>query len=383
MKKIILIFLALAGVVACSNDDNNSSELETLIVSTEKNEVFIGEQVIFKISTNKQEKIEGATLLCNNKQISDQHVFDEIGKYSIYAQKKGFNSSKPIEINVVEQVKTTLILKVESTDIDLGDDIIFKVTDNEGNSIEKAKIYNQTTQEKLEGLSYTSKDIGDFIFIAKAEGFQDSEQVSVNVNSAFVINEKNYSLDIFLVSIEVIEIPDGKGDFKQVDKVYFLDTGEPANLYNYYAISDGEEFVDLLSLEILVPNNSIKINNKREIIDYGQRILPSEVTEFELMKVVAMAGDDFFMERNVGGGVSTLGDYTLKINEFKISNKGIGAGDEGVEAYGDIIIDYKSSKRGFKLKHKGNFIFTEFNAEYSNFKIEDRSDINQLMKRKF
>lgn len=218
MKKILFIFLALAGLTACSSDDNTSeSEKQKLIVQSIDSEVEVGQRIDFMVSTSKQKKIEGVILLCDNKQIESSYVFDKVGKYSILARKKGYLDSNVFEITVKEKQELILVLSGDKKTIGLEDKVTFSIKDNKGKEVKQAKIYNTTTKEVLQDGIFLAKDLGDFTFIAKADNYKDSDEFTVSVHSVFSINERQFPLDIFMVSIEVENIFDAKGNSKKVD----------------------------------------------------------------------------------------------------------------------------------------------------------------------
>lgn len=378
MKKILLIFIAFMAIVACSSDDNNKElEIETLILKSNKKIVDQGDSIEFSVNSDKQINIEDVTLVCNNKVIKSPYVFDQAGKFVVIAKKKGYNDSNSIEITVNESGIPNLVLTVNRQTFDIGDKVTFTIKDHKGNQVNNAKIFNETTKEELQGDTYEANDLGVFTFITKAEGYNDSSAISFEVKSVFSINNYKYSIDYFLISVEVEDIKDTNGKNKIVDKVFFLDDGTPCNLYAYYIVGKSGDQLDMLVLDILVPNHTIK-SKDGVVTDYGQRILPSEVNKLKLNGVVAMTGDVYFGEFDFGDGISNLGDYDLTINEFTIANKGIGSGENGINGTGDLFIDYKSAENNFKVKYKGNLLLSEFVDEENK---EDKKNLNFIKNR--
>lgn len=133
-------------------------------------------------------------------------------------------------------------------------------------------------------------------------------------------------------------------------------------------------------MEILVPNSTIKIKEK-QVVDYGQRVLPSDSSKLELMRIIVISEDDFFIERDLGEGFSTLGEYSLKINELNIKNKGIGAGANGILGFGDLIATYKNAKSNLQIKQKAELLFVEYNEDEAENDTNKLNAVRQILKK--
>lgn len=384
MRRILFLFLSLTLLIACSSDDNHIIIKEqALTLQASQQQIVAGQSVEFKVTTAKQENVKDFILLCNNNPISSPYVFTKAGKYSIVARKKGYRDSDPIEVVVKDKVELSLVLTTENTSVGLNDVISFVVTDNDGNHIEGVKIYNKTSQENLENSSYHAKELGSFTFIAKAENYKDSQELTIDVKSVFIVNSRAYSLDVFLVSIEVEKVLDTKtGYLKQVDKVVYLNDATPCNIFTYYFLSGEDNKVNLLAIDFLVANPTIKVKDKK-VVDYGQRILPSKVDNISVSRVIGIVGDDTFIEGDFGGASNKLGEYDLKIDRFSVQGNGVGAGLDGVLGFGDLFMDYNNIESNFNVRHQGEFLFIEFDQEEIVKYHTDIIAIKQLIESKF
>lgn len=359
MKRLLFFLLTAVSVVACSSDDNTSTKVSDnqLVVKSNKSEVEVGGYVKFSITLDNKPET-AAELFIEDKQIYTPHMFEQEGTYQVVAKKKGCKDSYPLEIVVKKGVGTSLVLSIENKVVTLGDKVTFVVKDNKGNLVNGAKIYNKETGEQINGFNFTVNSVGRYVFIAKAAGYKESQELAIDIKPTFTVNNKAYPIDFFGLTVEITNVQDAKGNTKLVDKVSFFRDGTPANEYAFNIISlDGEDF-NFLSLTVLVENPSIVMDGV-EVLDYGQRVLPSSNTRIELSEVYVVTESFFIVEAEDGITKGTLGDYVLRINDLEIPNNGIGVGSDGVESNVDLKFDYKSEVNSIRIDFKGNFFFME------------------------
>lgn len=381
MYRFILYFFVLLGITACSSDDNSNTQTKEkqLAITVNKNEINEGEYVKFAITLDGEIE-KGSELFIGDFRIYTPHRFDEKGTYHIIARKKGCRESKPIEVTVNAALGTSLVLSTENTNIKLGDKVNFIVQDNKGYPVENVQIFNKLTGIALDGFDFTVDKIANYVFIAKAPGYQDSQELTIEIKPLFKINNKEYPLDLLSVSIEMEYIKNVNGDTKLVDKVYFLEDGTLANQYEYVLINIQGEDYNLLSFIIYVENTSIVVDNG-EIINYGKRILPNLKTKIELAEIFALTETDYFIEDNEGIYGDVLGQYSIKVPECKIPNNGIGAEKNGVTGKGGLYVEYKSKSNSVDIDFNGEFMFSEkLPKDAKKIKVKGK-DIDLLRKK--
>lgn len=188
---IFLIVATLAAFGASCNRDDNVSSKETdptqLIVKANKTEIIEGEAVNFTVILNG--KIEkDAELFNGNEKIQSKQFFQKPGKYTVIAKKSGAKNSTPMKI-IVQDINDAkkgkfkkLNISVESLDVNINEEVKFKVTDGE-NEVTNVEITSPDLPDGTvikDGI-WKPKNSGVYTFIASKEGYKRSSSIFIVV----------------------------------------------------------------------------------------------------------------------------------------------------------------------------------------------------------
>lgn len=370
MKKLLLLFVATAAFIGCSSDDNNSETpvvvKQDLVLSTSKANVTVGEELEFTIVDKAGKKVD-AGVYVDNKAVANPVKFDQAGIFSVVAKKEGFKDSNILKIDVSDKKLVQLKLEATASSVIKGDQVMFTVfADNV--AVKDAIVYNEKTGEALVDNVFEANELGMVSFVAKKEGFADSAVLTVNVESkpnGYFVN--GLELDIDLVVLDLIQenVVDVNGKSIVVDKVVELEDGRLANEYSLMLIEEN----NFTFLTLWVANNSI-VKKNGVIVDYGKRILPTEVTKKSdvVFRDLFIVGEYFIMENYL-----TVSQFVLDFNKLEIPAKGIGVGEKGVMGDIGIGFDFESDMNNIEFNYTGEIFFTEtIEKESRSFRVKNK-----------
>ena len=191
MKKLFM-FLAVAGLAtfgaSCSSDDSkNDDPVKKDLVLSGKTDVKEGDAVTFTVKVGDKAET-GTDLYVDGVKAANPHTFSKVGEYKVQAKKNGFNDSNVLTVKVSEKggvdpepepdPKTLVLSVVGGTEAIAGQEVIFLVKDNEGNNVTGTVIKKDGTTVSN---PWTPTEAGTFKFVASKEGYENSNEVTVNV----------------------------------------------------------------------------------------------------------------------------------------------------------------------------------------------------------
>lgn len=357
MKKIILFFIASLSLLSCSNDDDVSVESnaeQVLYLISEQTSIFLNDSLSFIVKNAEAETIE-ADIYVDGIKASNPFIFDKVGVFKVTAKKDGMSESNAIEIAVESK---ELKLGVNRTDLFLQSKAIFSVKWLKEDVLDEVKIYNVATNEVVEDGIFVATEVGDFSFVARGGNFEDSNVITLKVQERdtrekFIINENEYAINGVSISIERMEVLDANtGEIFEIDKVFDLGNGVYANQYNFLFKSYQAGRLERVFFTYLVPNNTIKVENN-SIVDLGKRVFPSEVENIFYYETWVVVDDyQFYITYEES-------DSTLKVESLDVTNNGIGAGKEGIEASTSLKISYTGPEVDIIVDYTGKINFSE------------------------
>ena len=189
MKNIyyLLVMLAvLLGAMACTSDDNDSINKNLLFLEASSRNVELGDAVNFTIKAQDKE-VDGAKVyLVDGEELSEikmSHTFDRVGDYNVMAKKPGYKDSYVIQIKVTESLVPPtdgkkLELKSVRTEYYEGEEVKFTAHNGKA-TIKEFALY--LGGKELEGEKWIAEGVGTHDFIAKAEGYEDSNPLEITV----------------------------------------------------------------------------------------------------------------------------------------------------------------------------------------------------------
>lgn len=183
MLSFSLLALVLTGTVSCSSDDNSSEKqkMQTLELSSlNGTNVEVNASVTFTVAIGTT-AVEDAHIYVNGKQSTNPFTFTEVGSYKVVAKKEGYNDSNEITITVTEAGNTkTLVLEASKSNVAVDEQVAFTVKDGE-NTVTDADLYIGSTKIST---PYIFTTAGEYQVVAKKQGFQDSNIVTITVEEA-------------------------------------------------------------------------------------------------------------------------------------------------------------------------------------------------------
>ncbi len=372
MKKFMILFIAMATTFGCSSDDNNSEEIivKDLVLSTDKKEVQVGDEVLFTILDKEGKKVD-ASIYVENALVKNPVKFDKAGDFSVVAKKEGFKNSNSLTIKVKDKEEglSQLSLKSSSNAVKVGDKVTFTIA--VANVVENgATIYNVTTGVALPNNVFEATTVGEFAFVAKKAGFADSTQVVVIVeeaedksNNFLTVNGNNVDFRYVILDVMRENVIDKDGNLIEVDKVVKLDDGRFANEYSLMILEQDNYLI--ITLRVL---NSSVVEKDGSIVNYGKRVLPTNAKDVVFTDLFLIGGDYFILENYL-----TAKKFDLKINNVFIPNDGIGSGVDGVFGIADFGFSFESEENEIDFSFAGDVIFSEsLEKESKAFKFKNR-----------
>lgn len=361
MKKLLFMFLGISLLVSCSSDDNvvlDEERLGELVIKVEQGDYYIGDTVTIKVETTQGEEVKGARLFVDDVQVNALYEFSKAGQLAIVAKKEGYRASKAVEVKVNEWELLVLSTDVKGTYV--GGKITFSIKNAANKDISTAKVYNYINGEELKDLSYVPNEEGLYSFIAKGKGCIDSQVISVKViknGNSFWVDGVPYTTDELSVEYSRTRLKDKT----IVDKVVVVD-GVAMNILEVGNTNLVEEGSNYLEITFLIPNPTIKLNDKGAVIDYGQRVDFNNTSSWKV-------NDVFFMDDKAENIMLSFFDSTLvksssKIVGLSIPNNGKDAGKKGIKSnVKSMDINASGVLEGkeidVKMIYTGDFKFSE------------------------
>lgn len=354
MKKLCFLFTFLMILSSCSSDDNTVAPVEgedvqvksKLVVSATATDVTVGEVVEFTAKDKSGAVVEDAKFIVNSSSITAKHVFDKAGQYAVSAIHKDFTGSNEVVINVG---KATLELRLSESEVTEGKAVTFQVFKGEQELSSGVKIYEVGNDTALEQMTYVAKTPGQVSFVAKGEGFIDSNLVSLTV-----LEDKTPYQDTLVLSGDAFEIDAVSFDFdvkqvngKNVGTVKKTTDGTYANQYTLIIRNKANDKAgrSFIFVDIWVINPTIKVNSDGEVTDYGKRVLPTNDNTIVRSVYSSIKGYE------VTDTFNKLHESELKIRKFEVKEldaKGRADGET------ELMFNYESLDGAFKLEFKYN-----------------------------
>lgn len=368
MKKIGYLFLFLFTLISCSNDDNSSKQITQKTVETKlkltasSTSVLVGEEVTFNTTNDKGEVIDGE-LVANSYNIKAVHAFDQPGQYTVKSIKKGYEQSNEITVNVS---LLTLSLRISKSEITTGQKVTFEVYAADKLITDNVNIFLEGQDTPLTKNEFTTKKEGEYSFIAKIEGYNDSQIVKLKVledpapyGNFLLMNDDKFELDSFYLTIDVMTVNN-----KIVNKVVKTPAGELANLYSLTITNKPNDKAKRSSIlvDILVVNPTIKADKDGNILDYGTRALPSNKS-----KVIVNSVYSFITGYDIVDMSNNIHESILKIRNFTVEETGVKGKYNGkAELQFNYTANPKNPKnlaKSMDLQFNGNTYIREYNTD--------------------
>lgn len=245
MKKLFM-FLAVAGLAtfgaSCSSDDNSDDPVKVesqLALKADKTDIKEGESVKFTVTLDGKGET-AAELSIDGVKIDSPHTFKKEGQYNVVAKKKGAKDSAAVKITVAKgdgetPVETkTLVLEADLLEVNVGDKVTFKVTD--GKDAVKDVVITEVGGKAVAKGVWTAEKPGTFKFVATKDGFEKSNEFSIEVientvpevtPNSVVVGTKKFDLGTAILGVNMY--PEG-GKF--IHRPYILD-GKVYFLFTY------------------------------------------------------------------------------------------------------------------------------------------------------
>lgn len=260
--------------------------------------------------------------------------------------------------------KEKLQLSSEKSTVEEGKAVHFIVLD--GSSLDvNADLY---VDGVLVHNPYKFSEIGSYKVTAKKKGYENSNPIEITVIKKTGLNYLNINkqyYDIKSVSMSVEQI--SKIDYEAskeyyVDKAIRLPNGEWYNIYHFDIRINGSTGYERFEICYYVPNKTI-VAKDNKIIDYGQRVLPSEVDSEDIIyhnSWVVIDNYDAARDWN-------LASSELEVGVDKLVNKGVGVGYLGLDTKGSFEIIYKDGNTPIHIVYDGVIRFCEKAENVSDF----------------
>lgn len=369
MKKLGYLFLLLFTIMSCSSDDNNTKEVTKRKVETKlqltasKASIFVGEEVVFTTKNDKGEAVD-AEVLIGGATITPTYTFTKAGTYIMRAILKGYEQSNEVTVKVE---MSTLSLRISQPKITAGEKVVFEVFNGDKNVTKDVKIYQEGVETALKSNEFTTKKDGDYTFIAKAEGYNDSKPVSLTVledpapyGNFLILNGDKFEIDRFNLELNVITV-----NGKLVPEVFKTAQGELANQYSLIISNKANDKAkkSYIFIDFWVVNPSIKAGSDGKITDYGTRVLPSTkakvILRYVYSSIVGYEISDMF---------SNLNETDFKFRNATFSDV---LDKKQYNGKAEIMFNYKSDVKN--AKNTGKTLEFQFNADtYLKENVNDK-----------
>lgn len=149
-----------------------------LMFDTYDQEIVPGSKVGFMVLVGTGgdliEMEDGVKFYADGKEISNPHVFEEVGEYNVIAKKKGYKDSNVLVVKVGEAVSKSLTVSLSDgrTEVWTGEGLRFVVKDDEGIMITNARIF--LSDGTHIGYDWYTWNAGTYKIFATLSGYMDS-----------------------------------------------------------------------------------------------------------------------------------------------------------------------------------------------------------------
>lgn len=310
MKKIGYALMLAAMIAACSSDDNSvegpkteEGVLKSLKLQASTTTVVVGGEVTFTLLDDAGKEVDGVVML-DGKEITKKYVFDKVGVFKVVGAKKGFNASNEVTITVSEKELAPLTLKASTTEVEVGQKVTFEVMSKDAAVKEGVKIFDVKANKELTGMEFVATAAGEFEFLAKGEGFADSEKVTVKVKEAVktlgtkvTINGISHILSS--VNMELKMTKDDVTKAKPID----MGNGVYGNEYSFTIIlnQNDKNNSGYIFLDFIVENPTIKVDAAGKVTDFGKRVLPTKNSKVKWKAI--WSSNDNYKVNNLGSSM--------------------------------------------------------------------------------
>lgn len=359
MKKLACLFILLFTFISCSSDDNASKEVTKRKVETKLqltasvSTIFVGEEVVFTTKNDKGETVD-AEVLIGGATITPVYTFNKAGTYIMRAILKGYEQSNEVTVKVE---MSTLSLRISQPKITAGEKVVFEVYNGDKNVTKEVNIYQDGLEEALKNNEFTTKKEGEYTFIAKAEGYNDSKPVSLTVledpspyGNFLILNGDKFEFDRFNLELNVITV-----NGKLVPEVFKTAQGELANQYSLIISNKPNEKAkkSYIFIDFWVVNPSIKTGADNKITDYGTRVLPSAnakvILRYVYSSIIGYEISDMFSNLNEADFKFRNATFSEVLDKKQYNGKA------------EIMFTYKSDVKN--TKNTGKTLELQFNAD--------------------
>ncbi|MEC4115040.1 COG1361 family protein [Myroides pelagicus] len=359
----------------------NKKGSRKLILSADKDELKVGEQLTFKVMFNN-EVIKDAVITSTNGGLVSDPTWTptEAGTYSFTAKKDGFEASDVFVVTVFEKEKQKISLTVDKTEVKAGEKVTFSVKVN-GEVLEGAMV-KLLTGNPLDGLYWEPQEVGQYTFIAVKEGYLDSNMITVKVieNPLFVkeyiiVDGKKYTVDKDKTKLFAYTDASLSNQIKIYKSSYVNDNGVKVEfayslfyvaLYSHdYEASNGK----------VVKGAEIRLSKMvLQDLELGEVILPGENSDLE----INLGGDAYMKDKRVEIKSDWIQTYIVDLH---------GLNDEYGElslahnpAIQDFVLSYNSRVQSmfYKSDKEVSAFANNSFSEFSEYKNQIKAGLKQL-----
>jgi len=189
--KILFLFSPLFLILGCSGS-SESIDTENIVISVNKD----------SIQADKSEKVTFTVLYKNKDVTSESEIWNQtanmkingntfttttVGNYSFYARYKNVKSVNTSNVSVYIP-KIVISADVSSIKADGKSKVTFTVKCNDKDVTSSAEIWNKTKNIKLDGNTFSSSEIGNFVFYAQYDGRNTDNNLSIQVLGNYAHN---------------------------------------------------------------------------------------------------------------------------------------------------------------------------------------------------
>lgn len=364
MKKILFSLIALLGIVACEQDQTDTT-LQTLRLSVDKSEIVAdgSEKTTFSVADSNDATVTDAKIyFADTNEVLEGNTFKTkyAGEYKFYA-KRGNEKSNTIIVTATatednlgddpvnpgdDPVQKQIVLSVSPSSIkaDGTESAVFTLK-VDGKSTTNFDVYNAANDSKLAGNEFSTTEKGEYSFYAMYEG-KKSNTVKVTARMVIVEEEKPITLSATATtitangveSVKFTVMQDG-ADVTNSSTIY-VNNGKlngnkfsttSAGTYNVYAVKGSmtSETITITATEVTATGKTIVFADGVTIssgwYDVNKKSTPSNAKADAMMCWAASSSNylQWFQDRYVAAGntlpagcpngTSSAYDYELQI----------------------------------------------------------------------
>ena len=364
MKKILFSLIALLGIVACEQDQTDTT-LQTLRLSVDKSEIVAdgSEKTTFSVADSNDATVTDAKIyFADTNEVLEGNTFKTkyAGEYKFYA-KRGNEKSNTIIVTATatednlgddpvnpgdDPVQKQIVLSVSPSSIkaDGTESAVFTLK-VDGKSTTNFDVYNAANDSKLAGNEFSTTEKGEYSFYAMYEGTK-SNTVKVTARMVIVEEEKPITLSATATTIKANGVESVKftvmqdgADVTNSSTIY-VNNGKlngnkfsttSAGTYNVYAVKGSmtSETITITATEVTATGKTIVFADGVTIssgwYDVNKKSTPSNAQADAMMCWAASSSNylQWFQDRYVAAGntlpagcpngTSSAYDYELQI----------------------------------------------------------------------